>query len=190
MSQLRPLLDTLQVPAEFAHYERVTEAETLARLNTWKTATHLTLRRLLQQLEEVDQHLSLQDRAHAIVTVAAFDGDGAWVSVPSAQLAKGMSLCSCVRYVELYLGHRCLVIFVCRASLRRRRDSAEHRQATFSLQPASLSEFIYWSHATETGRRSNGFSRLLSEPDLENPPRFSKRSFLVCEKDQCIGYSK
>ncbi|KAJ4472023.1 hypothetical protein J3R30DRAFT_3659960 [Lentinula aciculospora] len=81
-NDLREILECLQIPSEYAHAET---AETIARLNSWKsTSTHL-LRDLSRLAKE--KELSVAEQANVIAAAVSFDGENSWTSPESHALA-------------------------------------------------------------------------------------------------------
>ncbi|EGO01505.1 hypothetical protein SERLA73DRAFT_103331 [Serpula lacrymans var. lacrymans S7.3] len=88
MSAISTTILSLSIPQEYSHYGRITEDDTITRLNTWKITTENSLTRL-KDLVAREEHLqlSLQNKANLVSTVAAFTGPGSWVSERSHNLA-------------------------------------------------------------------------------------------------------
>ncbi|KAI0643666.1 hypothetical protein C8Q79DRAFT_914611 [Trametes meyenii] len=70
--------EELRVLPEFAKYEDQSEAEVIVRLEHWKQRASETLAAFREDWRS-QEALSAQTKAQVIYSVAAFDGDGAWV---------------------------------------------------------------------------------------------------------------
>lgn len=96
-AQLQGCLDALRIPAEYARYETLTDAESISRLELWKVRAQETLsdlRNLVKRSSAVDSsdteaNLSLEERSQIIYTVAGFDGRRAWSTDDATRLAEG-----------------------------------------------------------------------------------------------------
>jgi hypothetical protein len=92
-STLHILLQRVQIPADFARYENITEERIIARLDEWKREAHHTLMEIRTLLENnASSELSLQEQANVVSTVAVFDGSGTWITPASRANSRGMNI--------------------------------------------------------------------------------------------------
>jgi hypothetical protein len=92
MASVQNVLENLQIPADFARYDSVTDAQVIAGLELWKTnaqGTLLRLHELVRERLEAGDPLSAQERSRIVSTVAAFDGDGQWITEVARESCKG-----------------------------------------------------------------------------------------------------
>ncbi|KAH7931416.1 hypothetical protein BV22DRAFT_998586 [Leucogyrophana mollusca] len=82
------VIGSLVVPTEFSHYERIADSDTTIRLERWKGDARIYLSQV-QDLVDRGEHLqlSLKNQADIVTAVAAFDGQGSWISEPLRKLA-------------------------------------------------------------------------------------------------------
>jgi hypothetical protein len=88
--QVEVLIDKLQIPPEFAHYDNITEADIIARLEIWKADAQDALVSLRELAKEQGKAVPLQHLARATAVAAAFNGHGSWVTDKSREVSKGM----------------------------------------------------------------------------------------------------
>ncbi|KAF7799085.1 hypothetical protein EIP86_010315 [Pleurotus ostreatoroseus] len=92
-TQLKSTLAKLDVPPDFAEYERTTEADVVVRLEEWRRAAYAVLCDLRTRLaaiarQEQQPELPLETRARVVYIAAQFDGDGAWVLDTTKDVAR------------------------------------------------------------------------------------------------------
>lgn len=102
-SRLDTLLEPLKVPKEYAHYEKLVDADIITRLEQWKQKTHAALSELKELVvattrepaegkgegERESEQLSVREQARIVSAVAPFDGEGPWIASDSRDVSKG-----------------------------------------------------------------------------------------------------
>ncbi|KAF8809105.1 hypothetical protein BYT27DRAFT_7232472 [Phlegmacium glaucopus] len=72
-SSLSDLIKKLQIPADYARVEHITEAPTLLELDNWKQGVHLVLDQILRLVQtKSEEELSLEDQGHIIFASSPF----------------------------------------------------------------------------------------------------------------------
>jgi len=70
---LSDLIKKLQLPADYARIEHITEASTLQELDHWKQGVHLVLDQILRLVQaKCTEELSLEDQGHIIFASSPF----------------------------------------------------------------------------------------------------------------------
>jgi len=88
-SRLDLLLDPLNIPQDFARYERHVETEIIASLEQWKLKTDACLSELRDFAVREASQFSIQHQGSVISTIASFEGEGSWITSSSREIAKG-----------------------------------------------------------------------------------------------------
>ncbi|KAG6853227.1 hypothetical protein C0991_005894 [Blastosporella zonata] len=86
---LEPLLNSLQVPADYTRFQYVSDDSVLTHLNEWKCSADRVLVELRLLLEQRRSELSPTDQANIISAAASFDGQDAWVTPAARIIAEG-----------------------------------------------------------------------------------------------------
>ncbi|KDQ65047.1 hypothetical protein JAAARDRAFT_685072 [Jaapia argillacea MUCL 33604] len=76
---LHSLLQDLEIPSEYARYDSITEAETIARLEFWQSNVSSILSELNTKLKQRSE-LTLEQQTKVVSVASQFDGDGDWIS--------------------------------------------------------------------------------------------------------------
>ncbi|KAF8075967.1 hypothetical protein FPV67DRAFT_1469893 [Lyophyllum atratum] len=77
---LKPLLDGLQVPADYARYENISDDTVLARLDEWKCSADHILQEIRSILKQQASELSIPDQANVVSAAAPFDSQDPWTT--------------------------------------------------------------------------------------------------------------
>lgn len=68
---LSDLLKKLQIPADYARIEHITEPTTILELDQWKQGVHSVLNQILR-LVKCNEELSLEDQGHIVFASSPF----------------------------------------------------------------------------------------------------------------------
>lgn len=90
MSTRVTLLASLKIPADYAQFDRIDDLPTLTLLETWKQQTSARLEELKVWINEADDNASIEVQSDIIRVLAAYDGEGQWVTESNKSIARGM----------------------------------------------------------------------------------------------------
>lgn len=87
--KLSALLSSIRIPPDFARYPIIEERDLLTRLEAWKEQSVQVLHELRTLLGQESTKLSIPEQANVVAGVAAFDGEGSWITGASSGVASG-----------------------------------------------------------------------------------------------------